>query len=100
VAMGQARGERSPHILGRARGVRERLNAQHGGPRFGSQPAIAASVSTISAVAASLVLHLVRIPPEPAAVRPEQYQPTVVVSESSVVLVQDDRVVAVLTSQR
>lgn len=63
--------------------------------------AIAASASTISAVAAGLVLTLLRPQMEhAAAAAPEQHQPTTVLASSSVVLVQNDRVVVVLTSQR
>lgn len=62
---------------------------------------IAAGTSTISAVAAGVVLYLLQPQTErAAAVAPEQHQPTIVLASSSVVLVQDDRVVVVLTSPR
>lgn len=101
VALGAVRSRYQPDELARA--VLEASRSEPGRWRVSETrrvAAFAASISTVSAVAAGLVLHLLRVQPEPAAVRPEDYQPTVVVAASSVVLVQDDRVVAVLTSQR
>ena len=62
---------------------------------------IAAGTSTISAMAAGLVLYLL-LPrmEQAAAVAPQPHQATLILASSSVVLLQDDRVVVVLASRR
>ena len=62
---------------------------------------IAAGTSTISAMAAGLVLYLL-LPrmEQAAAVTPQPHQATLILASSSVVLLQDDRVVVVLASRR
>lgn len=62
---------------------------------------IAAGTSTISAMAAGLVLYLL-LPrmEQAAAVAPQHHQATLILASSSVVLLQDDRVVVVLASRR
>jgi hypothetical protein len=101
AALGAVRSRRQADQLARtvlsvSRSARGRWSV----PESRRVAAISASVSTIGAVAAGLVLHLLLVPPAQAAVRRERHQPTVVVAANSVVLVQDDRVVAVLTSRR
>ena len=62
---------------------------------------IAAGTSTISAMAAGLVLYLLLPQMEQAAaVAPQPHQATLILASSSVVLLQDDRVVVVLASRR
>lgn len=61
---------------------------------------IAAGTSTLSAMAAALVLYL--LPPRTvpvAAVAPEHHQATLILASSSVVLLQGDRVAVVLTTR-
>lgn len=62
---------------------------------------IAAGTSTISAMAAGLVLYLL-LPrmEQAAAVAPQPHPATLILASSSVVLLQDDRVVVVLASRR
>jgi hypothetical protein len=62
---------------------------------------IAAGTSTITAVAAGLLLCLLHPPTtHSASAAPEPHRSTLVLASSSLVLVQDDRVVVVLSSQR
>ena len=62
---------------------------------------IAAGTSTISAMAAGLVLYLLLPQMEQAAaVAPQPHPATLILASSSVVLLQDDRVVVVLASRR